>query len=225
MTGRRPSLSGLTLIELMIVVAILAVLTAIGWPNFVQARTRTKVSVTKNNLRLLDHALGAYRTDHGFFPPGRPTPGVDPFGVFSVYALSGLTTPIAYVSGEALRNSFGNLRVPEPKVSAPTLAGDSYRPLPSPQPSLLYFHYLKFAALRRNAALAANAFAVISSGPDREDSLSVFYPFPAQLPSEASRFGVSSIHDTIYDPTNGSISGGDISRWGGEIVVEPPSSR
>jgi len=46
-----------TLIELLIVVAIIAILAAIAVPNFLEAQTRTKVTRAKNDLRALTTAV------------------------------------------------------------------------------------------------------------------------------------------------------------------------
>ena len=47
---------GFTLVEIMIVVAIIGLLAAIAIPNFVQARNNSRTSVCINNLRQIDSA-------------------------------------------------------------------------------------------------------------------------------------------------------------------------
>ena len=47
---------GFTLVEIMIVVAIIALLAAIAIPSFMKSRQDSRKSACINNLRLLDHA-------------------------------------------------------------------------------------------------------------------------------------------------------------------------
>ncbi len=53
---------GFTLVEIMIVVAIIALLAAIAIPSFMKSRTDSRASSCVNNLRLIDHAKQQYAT-------------------------------------------------------------------------------------------------------------------------------------------------------------------
>ena len=53
---------GFTLVEIMIVVAIIALLAAIAIPSFMKSRTESRKSACINNLRLLDHAKQQWAT-------------------------------------------------------------------------------------------------------------------------------------------------------------------
>ena len=55
-TNRR----GFTLVEIMIVVAIIALLASIAVPGFLRARKRAQASRVMNDLRLLDNAVDQY---------------------------------------------------------------------------------------------------------------------------------------------------------------------
>jgi prepilin-type N-terminal cleavage/methylation domain-containing protein len=51
---------GFTLVEIMIVVAIIALLAAIAVPGFLRARKRSQASKIINDLRLIDSAMDQY---------------------------------------------------------------------------------------------------------------------------------------------------------------------
>lgn len=61
-----------TLVEIMIVVAIIALLAAIAVPNFIRARKRSQATRILEDLRVLDHAVDRYALDTnkpaGFHP-------------------------------------------------------------------------------------------------------------------------------------------------------------
>jgi prepilin-type N-terminal cleavage/methylation domain-containing protein len=54
------SKAGFTLVEIMIVVAIIGLLAAIAIPNFVRARTTAQTNACINNLRQIDGAVQQY---------------------------------------------------------------------------------------------------------------------------------------------------------------------
>ena len=57
--------TGFTLVEIMIVVAIIALLAAIAVPGFLRARKRSQASRILNDLRMIDSAVDQYAIETG----------------------------------------------------------------------------------------------------------------------------------------------------------------
>ncbi len=57
--------AGFTLVEIMIVVAIIALLAAIAVPGFLRARKRSQASKILNDLRLISSAMDQYAIETG----------------------------------------------------------------------------------------------------------------------------------------------------------------
>jgi prepilin-type N-terminal cleavage/methylation domain-containing protein len=103
-----------TLIELLIVVAIIAILAAIAVPNFLEAQTRAKVSRAKADMRSLITALETYRIDYNQYVDAitnsdlldhgnaNSTPALAP----AYSALRVISTPIAYMTSIPNRSPF-----------------------------------------------------------------------------------------------------------------------
>lgn len=73
----RPHERGFTLVELMVVVAIIALLAAIVIPNYVHARAQAAVSQSEANLKEIATALELYYADNQSYPPsGNVTPAI-----------------------------------------------------------------------------------------------------------------------------------------------------
>lgn len=99
-----------TLIELLIVVAIIAILAAIAVPNFLEAQTRAKVSRTVADMRTMATGLESYYIDHNSYPPtshaettiengGWDLP-LDQLNYYDRYlnSFKHLTTPLSYMT-------------------------------------------------------------------------------------------------------------------------------
>ncbi len=88
-----------TLIELLIVVAIIGILAAIAIPNFVAARLRAKTARAYADMNSIETSFHMYRMDHNAMPP-RTTKlsSVDnmryPIHLSMMYQL---TTPTSYI--------------------------------------------------------------------------------------------------------------------------------
>ena len=60
----RSSRHGFTLVEIMIVVAIIALLAAIAVPNFLRARKRSQATRILEDLRIIDSAIDQYAIEN-----------------------------------------------------------------------------------------------------------------------------------------------------------------
>jgi len=99
-----------TLIELLIVVAIIAILAAIAVPNFLEAQVRAKVTRAKADIRSIVTALESYHIDNRKYIEGEGFTDVSGnatggSGTCNMYAL---TTPIAYMSSLPATMPFGS---------------------------------------------------------------------------------------------------------------------
>jgi type II secretion system protein G len=65
---------GFTLIELMVVVAIIAILASILIPNFVNARAQAQTAACMSNLRSIATALELYYADNQVYPTASGSP-------------------------------------------------------------------------------------------------------------------------------------------------------
>src|SRR5215831_11540985 len=117
MKVRTSKKSGFTLVEIMIVVAIIGLLAAIAIPNFVKARTTSQQNACINNLRQLDGAVQQYALENKLPSTGTYTlvalkpyikldstqniPGCPAGGSYSAGA-DVTTPPTCNISGHAL---------------------------------------------------------------------------------------------------------------------------
>jgi len=197
-----------TLIELLIVVAIIAILAAIAVPNFLEAQTRAKVSRTTADMRTLGLAIETYQIDHNRTPSvltGYAAGSLTgPSLVNSTltgntwvsYRFRRLTTPIAYIT-----TVFADVFAPGGQIKNNSLGYDSFDYMDD----LFGKDYGQAETSRRYAALTSGAkWRVASCGPDN------WQGFGASVVGTAgNEKGVD------YDATNGTISTGDIVRVGG----------
>jgi len=185
-----------TLIELLIVVAIIAILAAIAVPNFLEAQVRSKVSRVKNDMRTLATAIEAYKVDTNRYPPDyRP----DRQLLWSYLPrLQVLTTPVAFLTA-----------IPEDVFAEAAISRNSVLagPYKVPYGTTLVRPYTFDYAYRiyyTGVPEATATWEKITSNPE-----SVLWALRSVGPDlEASVLGDPNVQ--VYDPTNGTLSKGDI---------------
>jgi len=241
MTGKR----AFTLIELLIVVAIIAILAAIAVPNFLEAQVRAKASRVRSDLRALAMAMEAYRVDWNSYTFAAPSADRGDLAGWVQ-----ITTPVAYIS-RIPSDPFGHARsvttFPPPASPAPAPVEPPPTPTPTPvpapprpKPDPIYNMGAGAVGIATagtpsapNRGMPSNAWMMNSNGPDHIDqTVSVTnYPttgyrwtwgeasYPAWNAGHTDPALISDALSLLYDPTNGTISDGNILRLGG---MRPP---
>lgn len=187
-----------TLIELLIVVAIIGILAAIAVPNFLNAQTRARVSRTYADLKALSTAIDAYFLDWDKHPNNQSHLTVH---------LYGLTTPVPYIADVGFRDIF--------KAQQGDTGND--------QQSYLYFNYhyetegngYNWMNAVNLPELSTKGYCLASWGPDRQqDAIEWVYV-------QNKNGNTQGANNRVYAPSNGLISNGDVGRWGGNVGNVP----
>jgi prepilin-type N-terminal cleavage/methylation domain-containing protein len=217
MPSKKTTLRAFTLIELLIVVAIIAILAAIAVPNFLEAQTRSKVSRVQADMRSMAVAVESYMVDNNnkLFYTIRVAPET------RRWICSKLTTPIAYMTSIP-NDPFNNVDANNDDRTlilwgmdytwGPYSAGDAcpyyptYPAFQGPHGTIgestaatFFSPYPQIVDPASPNRLARTKFWLLFSlGPDQKYAiLDPSYP-SAMVP---------------YDPTNGTVSKGDVVRF------------
>jgi prepilin-type N-terminal cleavage/methylation domain-containing protein len=165
--------SAFTLIELLIVVAIIGILAAIAVPNFLNAQLRAKIGRVQSEFKTVSTAFEMYRMDQGGRLPDAWTIG----GWYVAWKC--FTTPVAYL---------------------PTVPIDIFQPT---QPELYVngHNYYEFVEANKGTPGIGKDYAVASLGPDFEDDTLSFatYPNSNKWVSYAATNGLISDGDILFE--------------------------
>lgn len=189
-----------TLIELLIVVAIIAILAAIAVPNFLEAQVRAKVSRARADMRSIATGIEAYAVDANVYPTMFPVPpdppvfsGGSPFIVGTNtkwwYVPNHLSTPIAYLANAAILCPFGGDIPQSANFPDEIWRRLSYENINELVELAATFPIFQPRYVNESAFDLAGAWRLNCVGPDNAWNPSV-----------------------MYDPTNGTTSAGDMVR-------------
>lgn len=183
-----------TLVELLIVVAIIGILAAIAVPNFLQAQVKAMVARTEADMKNCATAIEQYALDYGSYPYyNNPLDEVSALsGATVTYLPVGMTTPIVYLTqlppdpfpAKVLEGSDGDQSVKPYKY---VHGYDQVYKQQQFSGSHIFVHYQNFSGSGKQLQ-----WQVWSMGPDR----------------------VASHTGLPYHSSNGLFSTGDISRFG-----------
>lgn len=166
-----------TLIELLIVVAIIGILAAIAIPNLLEAQVRAKVARVKADVRTVAVGLESYAVDTSAYPYFNPN-----YNHSYLLDIPVLTTPVAYLQS-----------LPTEVFQPRTLGSVRER----------YYRYYPVEYWVRVFPEARRyqwTWVLMSNAPDLDIDVD------EASATDVLRGGFSA----IYDPTNGTISSGDI---------------
>ena len=192
-----------TLIELLIVVAIIGILAAIAVPNFLMAQVRAKAAVVQSELRTLSLGAEAYFADWAYYPPYRDPSDCSEYPYHKRYSF--FTTPIAYLSSVKVREVF--TADDAPVTGQQWDIADTF-----------YYSWTNFwdyeCGGQPHALLPYrhdHGYLLRSRGPDRvlepDSTRNAHFTGEGNLDPDAF----------VYDPSNGVISRGEIIRTRKEI--------
>ena len=225
-----------TLIELLIVVAIIAILAAIAVPNFLHAQIRAKIARSLADMKSLGTAVETFRIDNGIdledhWDWSEEAPKYAALGL-------GFTNLADEAGNRSMNIVFGPLTTPVAYIAA--LPRDPFLPYDNRADCLIngynadacrimgllrgYYWYADYdghqgpgspdhniGALREGTAqsrglrpLRVNEWVLLGVGPDNK---------PQQI-------NLAALRGIPYDPTNGLISGGDLTIRSGGGALE-----
>ncbi len=199
---KRMKKEGFTMIELLIVIAIIAVITAIAVPNLISANIKATVRGIKSEMGSIAIALEDYRLDEGNYP-------IDPGHTGSGYGADVIAGPGDFDDYEDAIG-LGKLIFPGEGASDPVylyrIPGDPYNNSGEEEwngtSGAHNNHYCYFTADASGSASYTEAkyWALVSYGPDKD----------LDITSYSDAKDAYDNGTDLYDPDSGITSNGDI---------------
>jgi type II secretory pathway pseudopilin PulG len=146
------STKGHSLLETLVVVAVLIILIMIAIPGFDQARLRSKIAASRMDMRSLAVALDCYRSDYGQLPPAQKSDT-------SYLNARFLTSPIAFVASVPNDTFFTHT----PSSISSEVGMAQVRPM---KPTLPFYGYWTNASPYAVSREADLLYILIGRGPD-----------------------------------------------------------
>lgn len=212
---------GFTLIELLIVIAIIAILALIAIPNFLEAQTRAKVSRVMGDERSVATAIEAYSVDWTRYPSYMNW--LDRLGTsdqYETYVPLTLTTPVAFLTTllkDPFRVQASGTDEAWPFIYRHAIDEGSNGTWDADGTNVdnTYGTNLQIHRFR----LVAGDYFKNAPGEESEYSGKVWFlssmgpDLRAQV-LDRLKDGTSADPAFKYDPTNGTVSDGEVMRWG-----------
>ncbi len=199
-----------TLIELLMVVAIIAILAAIAVPNLLDAQTRAKVTRTWADMKTIDSAFRTYLIDWN------TPPSLGYAGWFALYmkppdpgtrVVTKLTTPVAYLTSIPI-DTFNSTQL------------NLHNPSPDPAQMSVIVTTQPFHETGLGAVMNEGNFIPFGGGTYHHWLLESVGPNLLWWNEGPGVTGWDPIN-VFYDPTNGAISNGSL-YWADTFGKGPP---
>jgi prepilin-type N-terminal cleavage/methylation domain-containing protein len=211
-----------TLIELLIVVAIIAILAAIAVPNFLEAQIRSKIGRCRADQRSIATGLESYFVDYNNYPFRKAPLSSGSDNYFYLQYVPTLSTPVSYLTTTLLKDPFCS-----PNVGK---RWPPYTIQPGWESTYLYINYSDdwwfyngiCGPSGSDAQPAHKAYCLGSFGPKCVETNVEEWPavewYPYYVSWSRPRFDYAAAGaDCIYDASNGTKSHGSIGRFGGDV--------
>ena len=202
-----------TLIELLIVVAIIAILATIAVPNFLEAQIRSKISRSMADMKSIETAMMSYLVDNNNYPIFASPNGLY-LGFLMVqggdgttfqggmrgYAGSLLTTPIAYLTSipmDVFNTTLFAPPGPQPELKAHAVSVVAEIQPPGANNAQMIAWFREMRIILGDLFPETLDWAIESAGPDLRWW-------------DLGYNGQRNPGGFIYDPTNGTVSEGQL---------------